>query len=589
MASSADALDLTNLLCGLAWLGELNREQIQHLWFPHLGISTIEKTLSRLRKDKLIAVRLWSVRDTERNVTVPRLATWSLTPAGHRQLRACSEYPERPMHPRQARLREHDARITETIVRLIEIARPYGLRGIFVRHEVQLDPRRPRPTCDALVILHLGDGDAPNRVPWSHDRHSDMERSFSFAVESDNATETPEMLRWKGSSYARLDTDVDSLRRWREQYGEPPIPIWVAPTAARAQQIHACWRSVWPSGMWLIGDDTGLADNRWLLWQEQCDRTTSIKFPDHRVLPSASKAAPSSVNDARDVRRDEPALSPPASQPQLIDATQTDRLRAPPEDAIYAPVPLAPATPSLEELIRNAIAGAAPAPLVSSDDTTLGAMIDADVPLAAPIMSLSPSPSSMPARKDLSVSAVPAVTPARDAMKLMRTSGALAWFILMLPLRVIVAIYRAVSGVLTFVADVWGYEARNALVVGICVVALAVGGWAAFGSYLGELAARVAEDWRQATTAASPVVAPSPTAATAPGAHDCGSGRVSVAGVRLRRAPSLTGQTVRVLARFERVTLLCDRQVEADGYVWQRVIGARDAAPGWMAVNWLEQ
>jgi hypothetical protein len=58
-----------------------------------------------------------------------------------------------------------------------EIARSYGLHGIFVRHEVQLDPRRPRPTCDTLVILHLGDGDAPNRVPWSHNRHSDMEHS----------------------------------------------------------------------------------------------------------------------------------------------------------------------------------------------------------------------------------------------------------------------------------------------------------------------------------------------------------------------------------------------------------------------------
>ena len=291
MAPNTHTLDLTNLLCGLAWLGELNREQIQRLWFPHLGISTVEKTLSRLRKDRLLAVRLWSVRDTERNVTVPRLATWSLTPAGHRQLRACSEYPERPMHPRQARLREHDSRITETIVRLIEIARPYGLRGVFVRHEVQLDPRRPRPTCDVLVIIHLGDGAAQNRVPWSHDRHSDMEHSFSFAVESDNATETSEMLRWKGSSYARLDADVDWLRRWREQYGEPPLPIWVVPTATWVQQIHACWHAVWPRGMWLIGDDTGLADNCWLLRQEQRDRTISLTFPNHLLAYTTVEVA----------------------------------------------------------------------------------------------------------------------------------------------------------------------------------------------------------------------------------------------------------------------------------------------------------
>jgi hypothetical protein len=252
-------------------------------------------------------------------------------------------------------------------------------------------------------------------------------------------------------------------------------------------------------------------------------------------------------------------------------------------------MPAGSITPSLEELIRNAIAGTAPAPLISSAGTTLGAMIDANAPSAVPTMSLPLSPSTIPAEQDRSIRADPSVAPASDAATFARRSGALLWFVLIAPLRVVVAIYRGVSSMLTFVGEVWGYEARNAVVVGICAVVLVVGGRAAFGSYLGELATKVAEDWRQASTAASPVVAPPATAATAAGVHDCGSGQVNATDVRLRRAPSLTSQTLHVLGRLERVTLLCDPRVTADGYVWQRVMGAHDAQPGWMAVNWLDQ
>jgi hypothetical protein len=190
----------------VAWLGELKRDQIQRLWFVDRSESAVQKTLGELRSDKLIAARAWSVRDTERNVTVPHLARWSLTSAGHQQLRACGDYPDRPMRPRQMRLLEDDARTVETIVRLIELVRPYGLSGSFVRHEAQLDARHPHRICDALVIIYLGDIDPPNQVPWSRGSRLDM-----------------------GRTYARLSADLDWLDRWRERYGTP-LPVWVAPT-----------------------------------------------------------------------------------------------------------------------------------------------------------------------------------------------------------------------------------------------------------------------------------------------------------------------------------------------------------------------
>jgi len=86
--SISPGLDLFNLLLGLAWLGELDRHQIKRLWFVDKSMSTVEKTLAKLHKDELLAKRTWSVRDEERNVTVPQLARWSLTPKGHALVKA---------------------------------------------------------------------------------------------------------------------------------------------------------------------------------------------------------------------------------------------------------------------------------------------------------------------------------------------------------------------------------------------------------------------------------------------------------------------------------------------------------------------
>ena len=61
MAPAVPGVDLSNLLLGLAWLGELDRLQIQRLWFVGKSVSTVEKTLARLHKEGLIARRSGSV------------------------------------------------------------------------------------------------------------------------------------------------------------------------------------------------------------------------------------------------------------------------------------------------------------------------------------------------------------------------------------------------------------------------------------------------------------------------------------------------------------------------------------------------
>ncbi len=145
--SHSPGLDLTNLLLGLAWLGELDRRQIQRLWFVDKSVSTVEKTLARLHKDELLAKRAWSIRDEQRGVTVPQLARWSLTPAGHTDVKTIDQNPAKPAQVRQQRLIPHDASTTETIVRIIEISRRSKLSGLYVAHELRLDPQQRRPMC----------------------------------------------------------------------------------------------------------------------------------------------------------------------------------------------------------------------------------------------------------------------------------------------------------------------------------------------------------------------------------------------------------------------------------------------------------
>jgi DNA-binding PadR family transcriptional regulator len=147
------SLDPTNLLLGLAWLGELDRRQIERLWFVDRSQSTVEKTLSRLHDEGLLTRRAWSIRDKQRGVTVPQLVRWSLTPKGRAQVKSSAQYPSKPAQVRQQRLIPHDLRTTEAIVRLIELG----------RQSSSCTPAAPRRSSDASTEL-------PTRTRHSHAR-----------------------------------------------------------------------------------------------------------------------------------------------------------------------------------------------------------------------------------------------------------------------------------------------------------------------------------------------------------------------------------------------------------------------------------
>ncbi len=237
MAPAVTSADVTSFLLGLAWLGELDRRQIQRLWFVDKSESTVEKALARLHKEGLVARRTQSIRDERRGVTVPQLARWSLTPTGHTRIRASDQYPARPATPRQQRLIPHDARTTEAIVRLIEIGRRSLLGGIYVAHELQLNPKERRPVCDALVVMQFGSFDRPNLVPWSSDPAIADEGRRRFAVEADNDTEPLAVIAGKAYAYRQLAED-DAWAAWWTRPARPVAGAALGGADARAGAGH---------------------------------------------------------------------------------------------------------------------------------------------------------------------------------------------------------------------------------------------------------------------------------------------------------------------------------------------------------------
>ena len=92
-----DAFNLDNLLAGLAWLREVNSDQIRRLWFPAYTPQGVRKVLRRLEDMELIERRMWSLPRPHIGTPVP---TWRLGAsfAGQRRTsqprrRACRGVP----------------------------------------------------------------------------------------------------------------------------------------------------------------------------------------------------------------------------------------------------------------------------------------------------------------------------------------------------------------------------------------------------------------------------------------------------------------------------------------------------------------
>jgi hypothetical protein len=343
---NSTGFDLTNLLLGLAWLGELDRRQIRRLWFVGKSESTVEKTLARLNRDGVITKRAWSIHDEERGVTTPQLVRWSLTPDGHALVRSSAQYPTKPVQVRQQRLIAHDARTTEAIVQLIEIGRLSQMSGIYVSHELRLHPKERRPVCDALVVLQIGVFDRPNLVPWSRDPALAYEGKLRFAIEVDNDTEPGSVFMAKAKAYRQIDESLEWRAWWVSQYGELPLPLWVAPTPTRAAAIHAQWVQAWPRGQWLITDDAEFARGRLVHRHSGSEERIVMGFDHHRPAlppqppPLPLLPAPAKPSQATEVPKELPAETEPTAASPHDQPSPNGEVTPSPHQLATVPVPI---------------------------------------------------------------------------------------------------------------------------------------------------------------------------------------------------------------------------------------------------------
>lgn len=551
MSKPASPFDSTNLLLGLAWLGELDRLQIRRLWFPEKSESTVEKALAGLRREKLISVRAWSLRDEQRQITVPQPGRWSLTTLGHARIRAQAQYPARPAENRRAGLIPHDARATEVIIRLIELARPAGLSGVFVARELRLNPRQRRPVCDALVVLQLGAYDRRDLVPWSGDPAIADEKRLRYAVEADNASEPLAVIQAKARAYRTLSEDVRWREWWRQTYGPLPIPLWVAPTDARAEAISAQWQQAWPQGEWFATSDEGLADNRILHWKAGGDRLVRLAFGNQRQRPTATSAVATS-----------PSPSPAAEA-------------RPEETPSHPSVP--PAPPG---------ASAAPA------SARVPATHAAGPRSAGAQRPLPPPPTEA---EYLAAARLYPIRPSWGAIALDGLSFGLLtmWGVLSALLKAILAAWRALVAGLRWYIQLDTYDRRQfhlrslALLALTSLLALAaywhVTGWPAWLTqpYASLTSVVAAEDAPAPTPFA---LSPSPTAEPPPA---CPPVRVQATRVNFRAEPGRTGAILRKLRLGEALAPLDCAGRDLDGFTWW-LVEAEDGQVGWVATEWLK-
>lgn len=264
----APRYDLINMLLTVSWLGELTREQLQRVCFPQIPPATVRRLLWRVRREDLLEYRTWSVTTRKRRDGRPiptyRSPLRRLTKAGHALISGEPQYPTRLRTLRSTLLIPHDALVTETVVRIIELGRSVGLSGLWVSYEVQLDPAKTRPVMDAFVVARLGGAAVlPFMVPWTNDVRGTGEKSGRLALEIDRGTEGRREIELKALAYAQAGTPA-----WVEQYGAFPVPTWVVPSHQRLTNILRWWAEAWPGGRWLMATEAGLQRDQWTEYRQ---------------------------------------------------------------------------------------------------------------------------------------------------------------------------------------------------------------------------------------------------------------------------------------------------------------------------------
>jgi hypothetical protein len=277
------AVDIENLLLGLAWMGEASTSHIGRLWLPGRHPTTVQRLLASLLAAEYLIRRRWSlprvaaggaVRGPLRQDTM-----WGLDRRGREVVRDHDAYPLSALGARHKRLLPHDSQTSELLVRAIELGRSAGLSGVYVEREVRLDPPRRRPIMDALLVLRTGGGyERPDTVPWTRDPHVAGEKRRRYAVENDRGSEAISVIVGKALAYQAAGS-----REWLAKYGRPfPTPLWLVPDERRLRAILEAWRATWPSGRWIMTTDAWLADDRWVEYVKGATRERGLFGPQAR-------------------------------------------------------------------------------------------------------------------------------------------------------------------------------------------------------------------------------------------------------------------------------------------------------------------
>ncbi|MEN9938486.1 MAG: hypothetical protein RLZZ387_5065 [Chloroflexota bacterium] len=304
-----------NILLTLAYLLFADKHHLHRLHFVGESLDRAEDWITRAHEDGLIEELTWALSEEYRDEvtgakkkqTVRQASMWQLSKEGHDTIKHLPTYPYQAYRKRATSLLEHDRRVLDMVVRLIELARQSGLCGIKVFREVKLNPnpKSRRPVLDALMIFEVGgtfSQEHPNLVPWSLDKALSDETLWRVAIEGDNHSEPAQVVAAKTKSYKTVLANEHWRKYWNERYGSvEPVVAWGAPSEARARAIVGWWQEHWPDGRWLATSDAGLQENRWWLrWNGETAENHRLGFPSRQVQEQRQEQAQARRQDAED-------------------------------------------------------------------------------------------------------------------------------------------------------------------------------------------------------------------------------------------------------------------------------------------------
>lgn len=276
------ALD-DEILCGMLRIGYMTAGQIRRLWAPGLSDRTMRTNLARLTDEGYIA---FAQHATQRDDGPPRNVgrVYIVTPRGEERAKAL--FPEQNLEEQRLIRKDkvdnpqlnHALRYTDVVLRMLEAlpAMP-DLIGVLSDSEVRLSTERV-PRADGVFVLRRYRRDAeverapeyvaPHCVPWlrqAWDREA--EEQLFYALEIDNDTEQPRIIREKARSYRTANASM-----WWQNRNLPfPIPLWIVPDTHRLSVVLNAWIGEWPECIvfgttWPEIEARGIGYARWVAY-----------------------------------------------------------------------------------------------------------------------------------------------------------------------------------------------------------------------------------------------------------------------------------------------------------------------------------